>query len=154
MIVALEKFLAEAGWVERFEDEARLIGGRLVSKVQELKLEGEDEITAQASVLGEKVEATFWPQGGQMLFETSCSCEAGAFCEHGFALIGKMAKTKHLEKCVGLTAKQAVAVELARERMLLLSWWCGKMWWIRRRSCCCNRWDRKNRSNGFLQRLL
>ncbi|MFN9662689.1 MAG: DEAD/DEAH box helicase [Akkermansiaceae bacterium] len=114
MIVALEKFLAEAGWVERFEDEARLIGGRLVSKVQELKLEGEDEITAQASVLGEKVEATFWPQGGQMLFETSCSCEAGAFCEHGFALIGKMAKTKHLEKCVGLTAKQAVAVELAR----------------------------------------
>jgi superfamily II DNA or RNA helicase len=114
MIVALEKFLAEAGWVERFEDEARLIGGRLVSKVQELKLEGEDEITAQASVLGEKVEATFWPQGGQMLFETSCSCEAGAFCEHGFALIGKMAKTKHLENCVGLTAKQAVAVELAR----------------------------------------
>ncbi|MFN4872318.1 MAG: DEAD/DEAH box helicase [Akkermansiaceae bacterium] len=112
--MALEKFLAEAGWVERFEDEARLIGGRLVSKVQELKLEGEDEITAQASVLGEKVEATFWPQGGQMLFETSCSCEAGAFCEHGFALIGKMAKTKHLENCVGLTAKQAVAVELAR----------------------------------------
>lgn len=114
MIAALEKFLAEAGWVERFEDEARLIGGRLVSKVQELKLQGEDEITAQATVLGEKVEAAFWHQGGQMLFETNCSCEVGAFCEHGFALLGKMAKTKHLEKCFGRTAKEAVAVELGR----------------------------------------
>jgi hypothetical protein len=114
MIVALEKFLAEAGWVERFEDEARLIGGRLVSKVQELKLQGEDEVQAQATVFGEKVEAAFWQEGGQMLFETSCSCEVGAFCEHGFALLGKMAKTKHLEKCFGRTAKEAVAVELGR----------------------------------------
>ena len=114
MVKALEKFLAEAGWVDRFGDEARLIGGRLVSKVQDLRLEGDEEIQAQAQVLGAKVEASFWEQGGQVLIETDCSCEAGAFCEHGFALLGKMAKLKHLEKSFGRSAKEAVAVELGR----------------------------------------
>jgi hypothetical protein len=114
MIEVLEKFLAEAGWVDRFGDEARMIGGRLVSKVQDLRLDGDEEIQAGARVLGEKVEASFWEQGGQVLFESDCSCEAGAFCEHGFALLGKMAKTKHLEKSLGRSAKEAVAVELER----------------------------------------
>ncbi|MES2981456.1 MAG: DEAD/DEAH box helicase [Verrucomicrobiota bacterium] len=109
MIAALEKFLAEEGWVDRFGDEARMIGGRLVSKVQELQLEGEDEIQARARVLEEKVEAAFWEQGGRVLFETDCSCETGAFCEHGFALLGKMAKTKHLRKSFGRSAAEAVA---------------------------------------------
>ena len=112
MIAALEKFLAEAGWLDRFGDEARMIGGRLVSKVQELQLQGDDEIQARARVLGEKVEAAFWQQGGQVLFETDCSCEAGAFCEHGFALLGKMAKTKHLEKSFGRSAAEAVAMAI------------------------------------------
>jgi hypothetical protein len=114
MIKSLENFLADAGWVERFGDEARLLGGRLVSKVQALKLDGDGEIQARADVLGEKVEAVFWQQGGQVLFETDCSCEAGAFCEHGFALLGKMAKSKHLEKSLGRTAAEAVAMELGR----------------------------------------
>ena len=115
MIAALEKFLAEAGWVDRFEEEARMIAGRLVTKVQEMQLQGEDEIQAQARVMGEKVEAVFWQQGEQVLFETNCSCEAGTYCEHGFALLGKMAKTKHLEKCFGRTAAEAVAVELDKK---------------------------------------
>ena len=114
MIKALEHFLAEAGWVERFGDEARMLGGRLVSKVQALKLDGDEEIQAQARVLGEKTEAAFWQQGGQVSFETDCSCEAGAFCEHGFALLGKMAKSKHLEKSLGRTPAEAVAMELGR----------------------------------------
>lgn len=114
MIQALENFLAEVGWVERFGDEARFIGGRLVAKVQELQLEGEEETRARGRVMGEKVEASFWEQGGQMLFETDCSCGIGTFCEHGFALLGKMAKTKHLQKYSGRAASEAVAMELER----------------------------------------
>lgn len=123
MIAALEKFLAEAGWVDRFGDEARMIGGRLVSKVQELQLEGDDEIQARGRVMGEKAEAAFWQQGGQVLFETNCSCEAGSFCEHGFALLGKMAKTKHLEKTLGRSAAEAVAVELGKKEIGKLDHW-------------------------------
>ncbi len=115
ILAALEDFLAEGAWVERFDEELRALGARLVPKVKDLRLDGEAEISAKADVLGEEVEATFWEEAGGISFETSCTCAAGAFCEHGFAMLGKMAKEKRLARLFGRTAAEAVAMELGRE---------------------------------------
>jgi len=117
MIAVLEKFLAEGGWVERFDDEVKGLGGRLVPRVKGLMLEGEDEVLAKAGVLGEEVEATFWEEGGGVAFETNCSCEVAAFCEHGFAVLGKMAKERSLGKFFGRSAREAVAIELGARKL-------------------------------------
>ena len=114
MTAALEDFLAEGAWVERFDEELRALGARLVPKVKELRLDGEAEISAKANVLSVEVEATFWEEAGGISFETSCTCGAGAFCEHGFAVLGKMAKEKRLARLFGRTAVEAVAMELGR----------------------------------------
>ena len=111
-IAALQDFLAESAWVERFDEELRALGGRLVPKVNDLRLDGEAEISAKANVLGEEVEATFWEEAGGIAFETSCSCGAGAFCEHGFAVLGKMAKEKRLARLFGRTATEAVTMAI------------------------------------------
>ena len=113
--MSLEDFLAEGAWVERFDEELRALGSRLVSKVNGLRLDGEAEISAKADVLGEGVEAAFWEGGGGIAFETSCTCGAGAFCEHGFAVLGKMAKEKRLARLFGRTPAEAVAIELAKK---------------------------------------
>ncbi len=113
MIAALEVFLADGAWVERFEDEVRGLGGRLVPKARDLRLdEGNGEICFSGKVLEEEIDGAFWEEGGGFGFETTCSCEAGAFCEHGFAVIGKLAKEKRLAKLFGKTAVEAVAEEL------------------------------------------
>lgn len=111
-IAALQDFLAESAWVERFDEELRALGARLVPKVNDLRLDGEAEISAKANVLGEEVEATFWEEAGGIAFETSCSCGAGAFCEHGFAVLGKMAKEKRLARLFGRTATEAVTMAI------------------------------------------
>lgn len=114
MIEEIEKFLAEGGWVERFDDEVRPMGAKFVSKVKGLRLEGDDEVNAMAVVADHETSCFFWQQGGGISFETECSCEVGNFCEHGFALLGKMAKEKRLGKFFGKTATEAVAAELGR----------------------------------------
>ena len=114
MTAALEDFLAEGAWVERFDEELRALGARLVPKVKGLRLDGEAEISAKADVLGEEVEAAFWDAGGGIAFETSCTCGAGAFCEHGFAVLGKMAKEKRLARLFGRTPAEAVSIEIGR----------------------------------------
>jgi hypothetical protein len=114
MTAALEEFLAEGAWVERFDEELRALGARLVPKVKDLRLDGEAEISAKADVLGEEVEAAFWDGGGGIAFETSCTCGAGAFCEHGFAVLGKMAKEKRLARLFGRTPAEAVSIEIGR----------------------------------------
>jgi len=111
-IAALQDFLAESAWVERFDEELRALGARLMPKVNDLRLDGEAEISAKANVLGEEVEATFWEEAGGIAFETSCTCGAGAFCEHGFAVLGKMAKEKRLARLFGRTATEAVAMAI------------------------------------------
>ena len=111
-IATLQDFLAESAWVERFDEELRALGARLVPKVNVLRLDGEAEISAKANVLGEEVEATFWEEAGGIAFETSCSCGAGTFCEHGFAVLGKMAKEKRLARLFGRTATEAVAMAI------------------------------------------
>ncbi|MBC7980736.1 MAG: DEAD/DEAH box helicase, partial [Armatimonadetes bacterium] len=123
MIESLEEFLAEGAWVERFDDEVRGLGGRLVEKVKDLRLDGEveisasSEISASGKVLAAAVEAVFWEEGGGFGFETSCSCEVGKFCEHGFAVIGRMAKERSLGRFSGRTAVEAVSEALAAGRM-------------------------------------
>jgi hypothetical protein len=114
MIEEIEKFLAEGGWVERFDDEVRPMGANFVSKVKGLRLEDEDEVSAMAVVADHETSCFFWQQGRGISFETECSCEVGNFCEHGFALLGKMAKEKRLGKFFGKTAAEAVAGELGR----------------------------------------
>jgi SNF2-related domain/Helicase conserved C-terminal domain len=112
-MAALEEFLEESAWVERFDEELRPLGARLVSKLKDLRLEGEEEeLIATADVLGSEVVATFWGQGTRLMFETSCNCGAGAFCEHGFALLGKMAKERQLSRLLGRTTKEAVTIAL------------------------------------------
>lgn len=113
-MAALEDFLAEGAWVERFDEELRALGARLVPKVKDLRMDGEVEISAKANVLGEEVEAAFWEEAGGIAFETSCTCDAGAFCEHSFAMLGKMAKEKRLVRLFGRTAAEAVAIEIGR----------------------------------------
>jgi hypothetical protein len=113
-IAALEDFLADSSWVERFDEEVRGLGGRLLPKVKALRLEGDGEISASANVLGAEVGGVFWQESGGIAFETSCSCDVGAFCEHGFAMVGKMAKEKRLGRLFGRTAAEAVAVEVKR----------------------------------------
>jgi hypothetical protein len=114
-VVALEKFLAGGGWVERFDEEVRGLGARLVPKVRGLRLdEGAGETCFSADVLGHGVEGAFWAEGGGIRFETACACDAGAFCEHGFAALGKLAKVPKLAKMFGRSASEAVELELER----------------------------------------
>jgi hypothetical protein len=113
-IAAVEGFLAESAWVERFDEEVRALGGRLLPKVKGLRLEGEEEVSAKADVLGAEAEGFFWQESGGIAFETSCTCEVGAFCEHGFAMVGKMAKERSLGKFFGRSAAEAVAMEVKR----------------------------------------
>ena len=113
-LAALEDFLTESAWVERFDEEVRALGARLISKVKNLRLEGEGEITARAEVHSENVEVVFWQEGVSVVFETSCTCPVGSFCEHGCALLGKMAKERRLERLFGKTAAEAVAREVLR----------------------------------------
>ncbi|MFD2255827.1 DEAD/DEAH box helicase [Luteolibacter algae] len=112
IVAALEEFLAEGAWVERFDDEVRGLGTRLVSKVKNLRLDGDEEIEASARVLEAETEAFFWPEGGGFGLESSCTCDAGAFCEHGFALVGRMAKERKLGKFFGRSAGEAVSLAL------------------------------------------
>ncbi len=117
IIGELEEYLAEGAWIEKFDDEVRGLGARLVSKVKGLRLdEGTGEICFSADVVGAEIDGAFWEEGGSFGFETTCSCEAGALCEHGFAVVGKLAKERRLSKFFGRSAAEAVAVELtARE---------------------------------------
>lgn len=100
--------------MERFDEEVRVLGGRMVPKVRGLRLEGEEEVSANAEVLGAETEGFFWQEGGGISFETSCSCEVGAFCEHGFAMVGRMAKERRLRRFFGRTAAEAVEVALGK----------------------------------------
>jgi len=114
---ALEEYLSEGTWVERFDEEVRGLGARLVPKVKGLRLdEGEGELCFSAEVLDLEVEGAFWEEGGGFHFETTCGCEVGSFCEHGFATVGKLAKERKLGRLFGRSAKEAVAiaVELGR----------------------------------------
>ncbi len=113
---AIREFLAEGAWVERFDDEVRTLGGRLVPRVKGLRLDGDSEISAHADVNGEETGGVFWQEGGGVAFETSCSCAVGAFCEHGFALLGKIAKEKKLVRFLGRSAAEAVAMELGARK--------------------------------------
>lgn len=114
MVEELKAFLAEEGWVERFDEEVRGLGARMVSKVKGLRLdEGMGELCFSGEVLGEEVNGAFWEEGGGLGFETACSCEVGAFCEHGFAVLGKLARERRLERLLGRSATEAVNLELA-----------------------------------------
>ncbi len=113
MVEELEEFLAEGAWVERFDEEMRGLGGRYVPKVRNLTLDDEGEISGSAKVLDEEVEVHLWKEGGGFGFETSCSCEIGSFCEHGFALLGRMAKERKLGRFFGRSAGEALEMELA-----------------------------------------
>ena len=114
IIAELETYLEEGTWVERFEEELRSLGGKMISKVKGLRLdEGAGELCFSATVLGAEVDGAFWQEGGSFGLETTCTCEAGAFCEHGFAVIGKMAKEKKLSRYLGRTATEAVEIALA-----------------------------------------
>ena len=114
-LAALEEFLAEGAWVERFDEELRALGARLVPKVKDLRMEGEGEISVSANVLDAVVEGFFWEEGGGIAFETGCNCGAGAFCEHGFALMGKLVKEKRLARLFGRTPAEAVAMVLEKK---------------------------------------
>ena len=113
-LAALENFLAEAAWAERFDDEVRGLGAKLIPKVRGLRLdEGDGETCFSADVLGHSVEGAFWEEAGGLRFETACDCEAGVFCEHGFAALGKLAKERKLGRLFGRGAREAVNMELA-----------------------------------------
>ncbi|MEK6230843.1 MAG: DEAD/DEAH box helicase [Luteolibacter sp.] len=115
IVEEIRDFLAGGSWVERFEEELRGLGTRLVPKVKGLSLdEGEGETRFSATVLDDGVEGVFWEEGGGIHFETTCSCEVGAFCEHGFAAVGKLAKEKKLSRLLGRSAGEAVKLALGR----------------------------------------
>ena len=117
--VALEEYLSEGAWVERFDEEVRGLGARLVSKVKGLRLdEGEGEVCFSAEVLGENVEGAFWEEGGGFHFDSTCGCEIGSFCEHGFAVVGKLAKERKLGRLFGRSAGEAVDLELAARKIV------------------------------------
>jgi hypothetical protein len=114
IIGALEEYLAEGAWVERFEEEVRGLGGKMIPKVKALRLdEGAGEICFSADVAGAEVDGAFWEEGGSFGFETTCPCEVGAFCEHGFAVVGKMAKERKLSRYFGRSPKEAVEIALS-----------------------------------------
>ena len=119
LIESLQDFLAEGAWVERFDEEVRVLGGKMVSKVRGLRLdEGDGELCFSATILSEEVEGAFWEEGGGLAVETACSCEVGVFCEHGFAALGKLTKERRLERLLGRSAKEAVSLELAGKRAI------------------------------------
>ncbi len=109
----IEEWLAEGAWVDRFDEEVHGLGGRLVSKVKGLRLdEGSGEICFSADVAGAEVHGAFWEEGGSFGFETTCSCEVVAYCEHGLAVLGRLAREKRVGRFFGRSAVEAVAVEL------------------------------------------
>ncbi len=114
----IEEYLAGAGWVEKFEEEVRVLGGRMVSKVKDLRMdEGEGEVCFSANVMGEEVEGAFWEEGGGVNFETTCGCEVGVFCEHGFAVMGRLAKERRLGRLFGRAVSEVVGIELAAKKV-------------------------------------
>lgn len=83
-------------------------------KVKALRLdEGDGETCFSATVLDYTVEGAFWDENGSFGFETTCDCDAGSFCEHGLAAIGKLAKEKRISKLFGRSAAEAVNLILA-----------------------------------------
>jgi superfamily II DNA or RNA helicase len=117
MIEEIEKFLAEGGWAEWFDDQVRTMGVKLVSKVRGVRLWGEIEVSGIADVQGNEVSCEFWRQEDRVSFETGCGCGYGAFCEHGFALLGKMAREKRLGNFFGKTVAEAVKAEIGSGRV-------------------------------------
>jgi len=116
MVSEIERCLSDSSWVERFDEEVRALGSRMVGKVRGLRLvEGDGEICFSGEVLGHEVEGAFWREGGDVKFETACGCEVGVMCEHGFAVVAKLAKERHLARLFGKSVTEAVAAELGRK---------------------------------------
>lgn len=112
----IEQFLTEESWIERFCEEERELGFRFISKVKKLSsLQNEfaQELCVQAEIGDFSTEIIFWIEGKNVHLESSCNCPAGPFCEHAFALLGRLSKEKHLNRYHGRSASEAIAKELS-----------------------------------------
>ncbi len=109
----LRQYLADGNWRESFEDDTCGLGQKMIGKVKGLRLdEGVEELCFSASVIGEEVAGAFWEESGRISFEVGCSCEVANLCEHGFAVIGSLAKQKNLSRLFGHGVHEAVKAEI------------------------------------------
>lgn len=114
----LRQYLAQDLWVGRFDENIAIAGAKLIPRVRDLSLKkGEGEICFSGSVLGEEVNGAFWTEGDYFAFETMC--DSGSFCERGFAVIGKLAQEKRLDRLLGRSAANALGLELKRDKQIV-----------------------------------
>ena len=113
---ALAEFLAAGHWRARFDDEIATASRPLVPKARKLLLEEDppDGFTLSAEVAGETCRISLWPDGGGAWdFETTCTCEIGAFCHHAAALLEKASRERDLGRLLGHDVRTAVAQTIA-----------------------------------------
>ncbi|MDE0826117.1 MAG: DEAD/DEAH box helicase [Akkermansiaceae bacterium] len=111
----LRTFFSEQHWIARFDDHILAQGKKLAKPrtVTDLRLEDlADGYLINAGVNdGEQFETelSFWPDGSDLDFETSCSCSFGVFCQHAAATLFATAKPSNLQRLLkGGTAQVAL----------------------------------------------
>jgi superfamily II DNA or RNA helicase len=110
-------FFRDSAWRRRFDDEVLAVAGSFVSKAKNLRLEeaASGSFALEGTVAGEEARVEFWRDGDAWDFESSCSCEVGAFCHHAAALILRAAKERNLASLAGGGIKAAVAAALPKD---------------------------------------
>jgi len=107
-------FFRSASWKNRFDDEILAAAPSFVSKVRDLRLEesSPESYILLGNVAEEKSEVSIWQNSGAWEFETSCSCETGAFCHHAAALLLRAEKERNPDRLLGTSIAAAVAAIL------------------------------------------
>ena len=109
-------FLHDARWRSRFDEEILNAARSFISKARELRLEEHSpgSFTLSGNVADAETEVSFWKSGSDWDFESSCSCELGAFCHHAAALILRAAKERDLTRLAGRGVAAAVAAVMPK----------------------------------------
>jgi hypothetical protein len=117
----ITRFLAEAPWRDRFDEEILGSSTTWVSKVKNLRSEetAPDCASLLAQVGKEETEVNLWQSGGHWEFETFCSCEVGSFCHHAAAVLLKACKERDPSRLAGRSVAEAVAISLPDKQDLL-----------------------------------
>jgi superfamily II DNA or RNA helicase len=109
-IDSLATYLANGIWRAKFDEEITAASRPLVAKTRDLTLDEEPGgFALAADVRGESCRISLWPEGdATWAFDTTCTCDLGAYCHHAAALLEKATRERHLAHLLGHTIPQAV----------------------------------------------
>ncbi len=117
----ISSFLADARWLDRFDDDILAAAKPLTSKVRDLHTEetAADSFSLLGTVAKDETEVSLWKSGPDWEFETFCSCDIGSFCQHAAAILTKAAKERDPSRLHGRGIAGAVAAALPGARELM-----------------------------------